>query len=327
MKSTVIKIISQSKYILSLFVLMIIIIFASIISPSFLKAGNMITIIRQASILLILSSGLTVVVLTGGIDLSVNAVAGLVGCIAAQLMVREASILTAVLVGLLVGIVTGMLNGILVSLLHLPPFIATYGTSMVVSGLAVMVMRGQVIYGLPDEFVYVGIGWLYEIPVPVIIATVVVAILFVVLKKTIFGRNVYMIGSNIYAAKYSGIRDVRLLITVYAISGITAAIGGLIMAARLNAADANMGSAYGLQIVAAVVIGGTSLLGGEGGMAGTVIGALVLTIIANLMNLVGLSSFLQPSAVGAIIIIMVFIDIMLRSKFEGISAVSAAKKT
>ena len=327
MKSTIVKIISQSKYILSLFILMMIIIFASIISPSFLRVSNIITIIRQASILLILSSGLTVVVLTGGIDLSVNAVAGLVGCIAAQLMVREASILTAVLAGLLVGIITGMLNGILVSLLHLPPFIATYGTSMVVSGLAVMVMRGQVIYGLPDRFVYVGIGWLYGIPVPVIIAIVVVAILFIVLKKTIFGRNVYMIGSNIYAAKYSGMRDVRLLITVYVISGITAAIGGLIMAARLNAADANMGNAYGLQVVAAVVIGGTSMFGGEGGMAGTVIGAMVLTIIANLMNLVGLSSFLQPSAVGAIIIIMVSIDIMLKSKVEEISAASVTKKT
>lgn len=327
MKRIIFKKLSQSKYILSLSGLMIILIAASIISPSFLRYSNLLTIIRQASILLVLSSGLTVVVLTGGIDLSVNATAGLVGCIAAQFMVRGAPMGTAILVGLLVGIITGTFNGLLVSVLRLPPFIATYGTSMVVSGLAVMVMQGQVIYGLPEEFVYIGIGWLYEIPVPVIIATVLVIILFLVLKKTIFGRNIYMLGSNIYAAKYSAINDVPMLIISYVISGITAAIGGVILTARLNAADANMGNAYGLQIVAAVVMGGTSLLGGEGGIIGTVIGAVVLTIIANIMNLIGLSSFLQPSAVGAIIILMVYLDILLRGRRESVPKASTSEKT
>ena len=144
-------------------------------------------------------------------------------------------------------------------------------------------------------------------------------ILYFVLQKTTLGRNIYMLGSNAYAAKYSAAKSVRDTITAYAICGVTAAIGGIVLTARLNAADANMGNSYGLQIVAAVVMGGTSLLGGEGGIFGTVIGALVLTIIMNVINVIGVSSYLQSMAVGIVIILMVWLDIFTRSKREKLS--------
>lgn len=274
------------------------------------------TILRQASVLLILSSGLTAVVLTGGIDLSINNTAGLVGCVVAQFLLMDFSIPVVVVIGLLIGLVVGVFNGFLVGVLHLPPFVATYGTNMVVLGLATIVMQGTVIYNLPRNFTPIGIGYVGDIPVPVIIGFVLVIILYILLQKTTLGRNIYMLGFNPVASRYSGSRSVLVALQAYGLSGLTAALGGIVMTARLNAADANMGNSYGLQIVAAVVMGGTSLLGGEGGIFGTVIGALVLTIIVNVMNLVGVNSYLQSLAIGVVIIFMVWIDIFTRRKRE-----------
>lgn len=274
------------------------------------------TILRQASVLLILSSGLTAVVLTGGIDLSINNTAGLVGCVVAQFLLMDVSIPVVIIIGLLIGLIVGVFNGFLVGVLHLPPFVATYGTNMVVLGLATIVMQGTVIYNLPRNFTPIGIGYVGEIPIPVIIGFVLVIIFYFLLQKTTLGRNIYMLGFNPIASRYSGSRSVLIALQAYGLSGLTAALGGIVMTARLNAADANMGNSYGLQIVAAVVMGGTSLLGGEGGIFGTVIGALVLTIIVNVMNLVGVNSYLQSLAIGVVIIVMVWIDIFTRRKRE-----------
>ena len=187
---------------------------------------------------------------------------------------------------------------------------------MVVLGLATIVMQGTVIYNLPRNFTPIGIGYIGEIPIPVIIAVLLVIFLYLFLQKTTIGRNIYMLGSNPRASRYSGSRSILTALQAYGLSGLTAALGGIVMTARLNAADANMGNSYGLQIVAAVVMGGTSLLGGEGGIIGTVIGALVLTIIVNVMNLVGVNSYLQSLAIGIVIIIMVWLDIFTRRKRE-----------
>lgn len=309
----------QSKYAISVVVLILVMLVSTMLSGSFLTADNLITILRQASLLFILSAGLTAVVLTGGIDLSVNSTAALVGCIVAQLLLLGISIPVVVVIGILVGIAVGVFNGLLVGILHLPPFVATYGTNMLVAGISVIVMQGKVIYDLPRNFTPIGVGYVGRFPIPVIIGLVLTIILYFVLQKTTLGRNIYMLGSNPYAAKYSAVKNVLVTIQAYAICGITAAIGGIVLTARLNAADANMGNAYGLQIVAAVVMGGTSLLGGEGGIFGTVIGALVLTIIMNVINVVGVSSHLQSMAVGIVIILMVGLDIFTRSKREKIS--------
>lgn len=309
----------QSKYAISVTVLVVVMLIATLLSSSFLTGDNLITVLRQASVLFILSSGLTAVVLTSGIDLSVNSTAALVGCTVAQLLLMNVPIPLVILAGLLVGAAVGVLNGILVGVLKLPPFVATYGTNMLVSGISVIVMQGKVIYDLPRGFTPIGVGYVGILPVPVIIGLVLTILLYFVLQKTTLGRNIYMLGSNPYAARYSAARNILVTLQAYAICGITAAIGGIVLTARLNAADANMGNSYGLQIVAAVVMGGTSLLGGEGGIFGTVIGALVLTIIMNVINVVGVSSDLQQMAVGIVIILMVWLDIFTRGKREKLS--------
>lgn len=308
-----------SQYFYSFMALLVVVVFSSLVSGSFFTGNNLMTIIRQASVLLILSSGLTAVVLTGGIDLSVNNTAALVGCIVAQLLVNGVNIALVIVVGLIIGVLVGLFNGVLVGMLKLPPFVATYGTNMVVLGLATIVMQGAVVYDLPRNFTPIGIGFLGGVPVPVILAFFVIVIFYVLLQLTTFGREIYMLGSNANAARYSGARSVLIYLEAYALSGFTAALGGIVMTARLNAADANMGNSYGLQIVAAVVMGGTSLLGGSGGIFGTMIGAIVLTIIVNVMNLVGVNSYLQSLAIGIVIICMVWLDIFSRNKSERLS--------
>lgn len=318
MKEKLLNWFKDSKYLFSVLALVLVAIASSLMSGSFFTQNNLITILRQTSVLLILSSGLTAVVLTGGIDLSINNTAALVGCVVAQLLLMEVSIPVVIVVGLLIGLIVGLLNGFLVGVLKLPAFVATYGVNMVVLGVATIVMQGTVIYNLPRNFTPIGTGYVGEIPVPVIIAAVLVVLLFILLQKTTLGRNIYMLGFNPAASRYSGGRSVLTALQAYGLSGLTAALGGIVMTARLNAADANMGNSYGLQIVAAVVMGGTSLLGGEGGIIGTVIGALVLTIIVNVMNLVGVNSYLQSLAIGVVIIIMVWLDIFTRRKREQI---------
>lgn len=294
--------------------LVVIVIIASLLSDRFLRITNIITILRQASILLILSIGLTGVVISEGIDLSIGAVAAFVGCAVALMLKAGVPILVVFLLGIAIGGAIGFFNGFLVGRLNIPPFVATYGTMLVIAGFSLILMKGGVIYGLPENFTWYGVGYVGPIPVPVIISLVVVAIFYVVLTKTTFGRDIYMIGANATAAYYSAIPVRRRLLANYALCGMTAGLAGLILTARLNAAEVAMGDTFGLETVAAVVMGGTSLLGGTGGPFGTVIGALVLTIVVNVMNLVGVSSFAQPIVVGVVIIVTVFIDVYTKKR-------------
>lgn len=304
----------ESKYFYVVLSLLLMIIVSSLLSRSFLTPGNLITILRQASILLMLSLGLTAVVITGNIDLSVGSCAALTGCICAKMLVAGAPIMTVILGSVLIGFLIGIINGLLVGVLKLPSFVATYGMNMVASGLAMIVMNGGVIYGLPSSFTSIGIGYLGPIPIPIILSGIMTAVVYILLQKTTFGRNIYMIGFNMQAANYSAINCLGTLLAAYAFCGITGSIGGIMMTARLNAADAGMSETYGLQIVAAVVMGGTSLLGGEGGVVGTIIGAIILTIIVNIMNITGVNSNWQNFAVGIVIILMVWIDIYTRGQ-------------
>lgn len=306
--------IKKSKSFYSLIGLVGLVLISAIIAPNFRTMNNLITIFRQASVLLILSSGLTAVLLTGSMDLSVGATAGFIGCICARFLKAGVPIVVAFLIGIGIGVLVGLVNGALASIL--PSFIATYATNWVMSGLAIIVMNGSVIYDLPKNFTQVGVGYLGPIPNLIIIATVIVVILYILLQRTTFGRQVYAYGSNAEAARYSGMPVKRIMLSSFVICSVCAGIAGMIITARLNAADAAMGDAYGLQTVAAVVIGGTSMLGGQGGVGGTVIGALILTIIVNVMNLMGVSSFAQPMVVGIVIIAMVLFDINSKRKQE-----------
>lgn len=306
--------IKQSRAFYSIVGLAFLVILACIVAPNFASIDNMITILRQASLLLIMSSGLTFVLLTGGMDLSVGATAGLAGCICAQLIKADIGVPLAFLVGILVGAVIGLINGILSGLL--PSFVATYGTNWVISGLGIVVMQGAVIYDLPQNFTNMGVGYVGPIPNLVIFAIIVVTLLYILQSKTTLGRHIYQVGANPVAARYSAVATKKVVLLAFILCGVCAAFAGMLMTARLNAADAAMGSAFGLQTLAAAVIGGTSQKGGEGGIIGTIVGALILTIVVNVMNLTGISSLAQGLVIGAVIIIMVLIDTIQRSRQE-----------
>ena len=306
--------IKSSKVFYSLVGLIILIILSAIIAPNFRSLDNIITILRQASVLLVLSSGLTAVLLTGGMDLSVGATAGFIGCICAQLLKSGVPIPLAALAGIGIGMIVGCINGLLAGIL--PSFIATYGTNWVMSGLAVIVMQGAVIYDLPKGFTQIGVGYTGPIPNLIIIAAIVVIIIYVLLQRTTYGRQVYAYGSNPTAAKYAAIPVKKIMVSAFMMCSMCAGMAGMLITARLNAADAAMGDSYGLHTVAAVVIGGTSMLGGEGGVIGTVIGSLILTVIVNVMNLKGIPSFAQGLVVGIVIIAMVLFDTYTKRRQE-----------
>ena len=315
----------SSKSFFCLLSILFLVLVASVMSPSFRTLDNFATIIRQSSTLIVLSTGLTAVLLTGGIDLSVGSTAAFAGCLCAQLLKMGVPAGLIFPVGLGVGLVIGLLNGFLVAVIKLPPFIATYATNWVLKGLSIIVMSGAVIYDLPAGFTVFGTGYVGKIPIIVIFALVIVAAVYFFLQKTTLGRDIYAYGSNREAARYSAVNTGRSVYMAFGLCSMTAAVGGLLMTARLNAAEAVMGDAYGLQTVAAVVIGGTSMLGGEGGVLGTLFGGILLTIIVNIMNLLGTSSLAQPMVVGAVILLMVLMDTFKQSRDEKFKKKAVAK--
>lgn len=315
----------SSKSFFCLLSILFLVLVASVMSPSFRTLDNFATIIRQSSTLIVLSTGLTAVLLTGGIDLSVGSTAAFAGCLCAQLLKMGVPAGLIFPVGLGVGLVIGLLNGFLVAVIKLPPFIATYATNWVLKGLSIIVMSGAVIYDLPAGFTVFGTGYVGKIPIIVIFALVIVAAVYFFLQKTTLGRDIYAYGSNREAARYSAVNTDRSVYMAFGLCSMTAAVGGLLMTARLNAAEAAMGDAYGLQTVAAVVIGGTSMLGGEGGVLGTLFEGILLTIIVNIMNLLGTSSLAQPMVVGAVILLMVLMDTFKQSRDEKFKKKAVAK--
>lgn len=315
----------SSKSFFCLLSILFLVLVASVMSPSFRTLDNFATIIRQSSTLIVLSTGLTAVLLTGGIDLSVGSTAAFAGCLCAQLLKMGVPAGLIFPVGLGVGLVIGLLNGFLVAVIKLPPFIATYATNWVLKGLSIIVMSGAVIYDLPAGFTVFGTGYVGKIPIIVIFALVIVAAVYFFLQKTTLGRDIYAYGSNREAARYSAVNTGRSVYMAFGLCSMTAAVGGLLMTARLNAAEAAMGDAYGLQTVAAVVIGGTSMLGGEGSVLGTLFGGILLTIIVNIMNLLGTSSLAQPMVVGAVILLMVLMDTFKQSRDEKFKKKAVAK--
>ena len=289
---------------------------AAVTISDFRTFDNLITILRQSCVLVVLSIGLTSVLITGGIDLSVPATAGLIGCICAQFLKMGMPIFWVFIAVILLGALIGVINGVLVSIIRLPSFVATYAVNWVVSGLSMIVMNGAVIYDLPEGFTWFGTGYVGPVPVIVLFTLVVVCIFWFLQSRTTIGRNIYLYGNGPTAAKYAGMSIPKTVIMAFIFSSVTAGLAGLLMVARLNAADAAMGNAYLLEPIAASVIGGTSMLGGEGGVIGTVIGAVLLTIIVNVMNLLGLSSFAQPMVVGLVILSIVLFDSYTRIRSQ-----------
>lgn len=284
----------------------------SVMNENFLTWTNIINVLRQATFLAIVGLGLTAVILTAGIDLSVGGVLALVGCTTAQLLKSGVPIPVSVGIGLAVGAAVGFLNGVMVGVIKLPPFVATYGTKWIAEGLALLLMQGQIIFGFPPSYRWAGVGYIGPIPVPVILTAILAVAFHLFLSKSVIGRDIYALGSNRDAAYYSGVSVRKITILVYTLSGLTAGIAGLLMAARLDAAELGMGEPFLMQGIAAVVMGGTSLMGGEGGVVGTVIGAIVLTLVVNGLNLMGVPAVWHQIVVGAVILAAVFSDLRMK---------------
>jgi len=287
----------------------------AVASPHFLTTDNMVIVLRQAALQFLMSAGLTLVVLTGGIDLSIGAVLGLAACLGAG-FIAKGMVLTGILFALGAGLACGLVNGALVAYVGIPAFIATYGMLWVAHGLGYVFMKGEVIHGFPAAFRTLGAGFVGSIPVPVLIGAALVLVLHVVLHLTRFGRALYAIGGNALAARLTGVPVKRHLVTVYAISGVLAAFAGLVVIARVNAADSGTGEELLLTAIAAVCLGGTSLLGGAGGIVGTAIGSLILALVVNGMNMLSIATFWQAFAMGVIVILAVLADVSFKRRMS-----------
>jgi ribose/xylose/arabinose/galactoside ABC-type transport system permease subunit len=283
---------------------------ASLISPFFLNKINLLNVLRQVSLFGVVAVGMTFVILTKGIDLSVGSIVAVVGVLTATLLAGGTPIPLAVIAGLAAGTLMGVVNGLGVTLGHVPPFIMTLGTMVMGRGISLIIADGGTVNmgAAADRFFWLGGGFLYGIPVPIWVFAAVCILGFIVLRFTPFGRQIYAVGSNEEAARLSGINVGLTTFSVYAISGFLAALGGLLFLSRLSVGDPNSGLGLELEAITIVVIGGTSLFGGEGGVGGTVIGAIILAVLANVLNLIGVSPFSQQVVKGAIIVFAVLLE-------------------
>ena len=273
----------------------------SLLSDRFLTVNNMVNILRQSTINGIIAIGMTFVILTAGIDLSVGAVLALATVVAADLMQREIGVLPAVAIGLGLGAILGVINGLIITKARVPPFITTLGMMTVARGLALTYTEGRPITGLPESFRFLGTGSLGPIPMPIVIAAATFIAAYFLLNRMRIGEYIYAIGNNPVAARYAGINVHRYIILVYAAIGLLSALAGMILTARLNSAQPTAGLGYEFDAIAAVVVGGTSFAGGEGGLGGTLLGVLVIAVLNNGLNLLNVSSFYQPVVTGVVI--------------------------
>ncbi len=277
-------------------------------SPAFATRENLMNVVRQAALLTMLGMGMTMVIITGGIDLSVGSVLALTSCLAAGLIKSHQTAMWGVLLALGVGLMCGLLNGLMVAKVKLPPFVATYGLQWVARGIAYIFMSGRIIYGFGRGFRFLATGYLAGIPMPVVFMVAIYILFFFLMHYTTFGRSVYAVGSNRKAAELSGLKVDRTIISVYALNGLLVAFVGLLFISRLNAAEPQIGETFALEAIAATLIGGTPFSGGEGGVTRTLIGALILSLLSNGMNLLGVSSFWQPTVLGATIVLAILVE-------------------
>lgn len=286
----------------------------TMLSENFAHVGNLLNVLRQASLLFFLASGLTLVVLTGGLDLSVGANIGLSACLAATAIKSTGSPMLGTLVGLGAGTLVGLANGLMVTGLRIPSFIATYGMLWVLHGITYYYMAGDTIHGFPAGFRQVGSGYFLGVPIPVYLMVVVLAAGMVFAQRTIWGQQIYALGANPVSARLSGIPVGRRLVLVYTLSGAMAGVASIVFLARLNSAEGDIGEAMTLPAIAAVLIGGTSLFGGVGTMFGTFVGALILTLVLNGMNLLSVNANWQPIVTGVILVAAVWLDLATRKR-------------
>ena len=280
----------------------------SFLSPYFFSVNNLLTVATQTAVIAIIAIGQTYVLITGGIDLAIGSNIALSAMVAGLAMRANIPTPIAIIAGLITGTTAGAFSGFLVSFGRIPPFIATLGTMTIARGLALTLTQAIPISNLPKNFTVWGTGSTLGIPNPVIVMVLLVIIFGFILAKTKLGRHIYATGSNFEAARLSGVNTKKVLLAVYIFSGLLAAFAGLIMAARIITAQPASGDGYELDAVASSVIGGTSTMGGEGSAAGTFIGAFVIGILRNGLNLIGVTPYIQKIIIGIVIVGSVFLD-------------------
>lgn len=287
----------------------------TIATPHFLTIVNLSSVARQTAVINIMALGMTLVIITGGIDLSVGSmlgISGLFGCMAIQ---AGYPIPVAILVGIGTGLVCGLLNGVMITQLRINPFIVTLGTLEAYRGFALVVSKGLPVHGLPDAFSFLGDGNLLGVPFSLWILALCAVLMHFLLENTKLGRYAFAIGSNSSAAYYAGVPIKFHLTAVYAIAGMLTGLAGMIEASRLMTGQPTAGQGYELQAIAAVVIGGGSLQGGEGSVVGTLIGAFIMGLLSNGSDLLGINPYWQQVVIGAVIIVAVGLDEVRKRKF------------
>lgn len=305
------KALSQLKAFLPLVLLGLVF---TVLSRNFLMGNNFITILQQSTNIAILAYAETMVIITGGIDLSLGSILGVSGVVVGKMILAGVPVWVSVLAGVLFGGFLGFINGFVISRMNLIPFIATLGMQNIARGIAYVLTNSLPVSGLDEELYFIGGGNVGGIPVPVIIMFVLALLFAFIMKKTSFGRKVYAIGSNREAARLSGITVKNIEMWVFIIGGLLAGLVGVILASRVLSSQPNAGIGYESDAIAAVFIGGTSPLGGSGTILGTVIGALTIAVLKNGLNLLQVNAFWQQIAIGVVIIVAVYVDNLRRKK-------------
>ena len=297
-----------------LIVLIVLMIGITVMTPKFMTANNLLTVLRQISFITIIGMGGMLVIITGGIDLSPGSIVGVVSVVSVTVLNMGAGLILSLLSGIAVGLVCGLINGIFVAIIKIPSFIATLGMMEMARGVALLVTKGRPISVTDDRYIFLGVGSLGPIPVPIIVMIVICIVLYIVLVHTPYGRRIMALGGNAQAAKISGINVGGYILSIYVAAGFLAAITSILMTGRLASGQPSLGEGYEMDGIAAAVIGGTSLAGGVGSVWGTLCGALVIGVINNGMDLLSISSYWQKIIKGAIIILAVVLDQMKNRK-------------
>jgi ribose transport system permease protein len=282
---------------------------------AFLSKNNILNVLRQTATNLYVACAMTTVIILGGIDLSVGSVIALSGVITSGLIAFNSTGLgTAVLAGLGTGVLTGAVNAALISKTTIPPFIVTLSTMNIARGAAYLYTGGQPVRVMSDAFNFIGSGYIHDIPMPVIYLVFIIALSALILGRTKLGRHIYAVGGNPLAARFSGIKNSRVTFFVYLFSGILSAFAGIVLASRMFSGQPTAGQGAEMDAIAAVVLGGTSMSGGVGKISGTVIGALIIGVLNNGLNLLNINSFWQYVVKGIVILIAVYVDFMKKMR-------------
>jgi ribose transport system permease protein len=291
--------------------------------PNFLKRDNLLNVANQIVVIAIIAIGMTIVIITGGIDLSVGSLVALSAVVSTWLITTYAGsehagtfqILLACLAGIIISALLGFFSGTMVTFFGIPPFIVTLAMMLVGSGLAYLLSKGQSIYQVPESFIWLGRGTVGGLPNSVVLMSILYLLAHIVMSRMAIGRYVYAVGGNREAARLSGVPVAAMLLFAYTISGALAGLGGIVTASQLRSGSPNYGTMYELYVIAAVVVGGTSLSGGEGKILGTLIGAFIIAVIQNGMNLTGVESYTQKVVLGLVILGAVMLDMIKKRGF------------